>query len=121
MRQITPTEWLILNATADDAENLEQIYRSLAFECQEDPKHPGDLSSCLWREARPPVSLREIADAIQSLVGRGLLVPRWDPLEQAKSDDLRYVWSAWFEMSAEGRSLWEAMPEPSRQTALTTR
>jgi hypothetical protein len=121
MREITPTEWLILNATADDAENLEQIYRSLAFECQEDPKHPGDPSSCLWREARPPVSLREIADAIQSLVTTGLLVPRWDPVEESKTEDSSYVWRAWFEMSEQGRSLWAAMADPSIRTALTPR
>src|SRR5439155_6956774 len=70
MRQITSTEWLVLNATADDAENLEQIYRSLAFECSADPNHSGDSHAYHWREARPPVLLSEIADAIQSLVVR---------------------------------------------------
>ena len=119
MRQVTSTEWLVLNATADDAENLEQIYRSLAFEYFADPNRPADPNLCHWRESRPPIRLREIAEAIQSLVARGLLVPRWDPLEESKTDDLSYVWKAWFEMSEEGRSLWAATPEPSRQTALT--
>jgi hypothetical protein len=110
-----------LSATANDAEALEQIYRSLAFESQENPKHPGDPNSCLWREARPPISLREIGDAIQSLVARGLLVPRWDPLEESKTDDSSSVWRAWFEVSEKGRSLWAAMADPSSQTALTPR
>jgi hypothetical protein len=79
---ITSMEWHVLNATADDAENLEQIYRSLAFECSADPDHPGDPAAYCWREARPQVLLSEIADAIQSLVARGFLVPRRDPAEE---------------------------------------
>jgi hypothetical protein len=121
MRQITSTEWLVLNATADDVENLEQIYRSLAFESSEDPDHPSDPHAYSWREARPTILLSEIADAIQSLVARGLLVPRRDPAETSNPDDLSYVWRAWFEMSEAGRSLWAATAEPSRQTVLNPR
>jgi hypothetical protein len=119
MTQLTHTEWLVLNATADDAENLEQIYRSVAFECSRDPDHPADPDSCCWREARPPILLGEIADAIRSLVARGLLIRRWDPAELPLLDDLSYVWKAWFEMSEAGRSLWRATEEPSRQPVAT--
>jgi hypothetical protein len=120
MKQVTHTEWLVLNATADDAENLEQIYRCLAFECSVDPDHPGDPDACCWREARRPIGLSEIADAIRSLVAGGLLIPRRDPAEPSHPDDLSYIWKAWFEMSEAGRSLWQATEEPSRQ-AVTTR
>ena len=32
MASLNPVDWEILNATADDCENLEQIYLSLCFE-----------------------------------------------------------------------------------------
>jgi hypothetical protein len=118
MTKITSVEWLVLNATADDAENLEQIYRSLAFECSADPDHPGDPTAYSWREARPQVLLSEIADAIQSLVARGFLVLRRDPAEESNPDDLSFVWRAWFEMSQEGRSLWSETAEPSSPLVL---
>jgi hypothetical protein len=119
MKPITSTEWLVLNATADDAENLEQIYRSLAFECAPDPAHSSDPDACWWREAQPRVLLSEIADAIQSLVTRGLLVPLCDPAEESNPDDVSYVWRAWFDMSADGRSIWAATPSSSPQPAPT--
>jgi hypothetical protein len=115
MEPISSTEWLVLNATADDAENLEQIYRSIALEFSPAHYHPTDPKAYYWREARPPVLLSEIADAILSLVARGLLNPRWDPADQSRRDDLSYVWRAWFELSPEGRSAWAAMEDPSRQ------
>jgi hypothetical protein len=112
MRQVNSTEWLVLNATADDAENLEHIYRCLAFEQASDTERASHAGSHCWREARPSISLGEVADAIQALVARGLLIARWDPAEPAHPDDLSYVWKAWFEMSEEGRSLWQATEDP---------
>jgi hypothetical protein len=113
MTQITHTEWLVLNATADDAEDLERIYRCIAFECSQDPAHPDDLDHWCWRETRPTISLGEIADAIRSLVASGLLVVRSDPAEPSQPNDLSYVWKAWFEMSEAGRSSWEALATPT--------
>jgi hypothetical protein len=120
MRQLSSTEWLVLNAAADDAENLEQIYRCLAFEYAPDPLHPDDVDAHCWREARPSVPLAEIAEAIRSLVARGLLTARWDPAEPSHPDDLSYVWKAWFEMSEAGRFLWQATAEPSRRAVRTS-
>jgi hypothetical protein len=116
MSQLTSTEWLVLNSTADDAENLEQIYRSLALERCADPDHPGDPSAYCWRESQPRILLSEIADAIHSLVARGLLVPRRDPARELDSDELSDVWRAWFEMTEQGRSLWMVTTEPSNLT-----
>jgi hypothetical protein len=115
MRQVNSIEWLVLNATADDAENLEQIYRCLAFECSHDRDRPGDPDAWIWREARPPILLSEIADTIRDLVARGLLIARWDPAEVSRPDDLSYVWKAWFEMTEAGRALWEATAGASHQ------
>jgi hypothetical protein len=119
MRPVTTTEWLVLNATADDAENLETIYRCLAFECSIDADHPDGPRACSWREARPSILLSEIADAIHSLVARGHLIARWDPAEPSHTDDLSYVWKAWFEMSESGRSLWRATEEPSHEGVIS--
>jgi hypothetical protein len=120
MRQVTAAEWLVLNATADDAENLERIYRCIAFESSPDPDHPGDADAYCWRESRPSIPLGEIADTIRSLVARGLLTARWDPAEPSHPDDLSYVWKAWFEMSEAGRSLWQSTEEPSRRAVATS-
>jgi hypothetical protein len=119
MRPITSTEWLVLNATADDAEDLERIYRSIAFECSPDPDHSRGPHACCWRDAQPSISLGEIADAIRSLVTGGLLMVRWDPAEPLPPDDLSYVWKAWFEMSDAGRSVWEATDGLARQAVTT--
>lgn len=120
MNDVTTTEWLVLNATADDAEDLERIYRSLAFECVSDRDRTVDIDGHRWREARPSISLEEIADAIRSLVERGLLIARWDPARPAPPDDLSYVWKAWFEMSEAGRTLWQVMEEPSHPAVSTS-
>ena len=36
MSGLTKTQWLILNATADDFEDLEQIYRSICLDFSAD-------------------------------------------------------------------------------------
>ena len=70
MLPLDETDWEILDATADDCENLEQIYLSVCFEpCDDGPEkgEPGELS---YRRRRRTVLLSEIADRVRSLVGR---------------------------------------------------
>src|SRR5437868_3992328 len=101
MLTLDETDWEILDATADDCENLEQIYLSVCFEpCGEGPGNAGrgELS---YRRRRRTVLLSEIADRVRSLVDRALLKPVMDedggPV--ASLEDLRYVWRAWFGMT----------------------
>ena len=57
MESLNPAEWEVLNATADDPENLEQIFRML-------------------RDSSPSITLCEVADAVHTLVEKGLLAAR---------------------------------------------
>ncbi len=101
--------WAILNATADDCENLEQIYRQLSYELlpHEGSTHPWDYD---YRPVKGAPSLGEIADRIRNLVEAGLLTVVMDaegrPLPERK--DLSYVWRGWFAMTPAGRSAWES-------------
>lgn len=94
MHSLDKIEWEILNATADDWENLEQIYRLI---------HAA-------RPAKITPLLEEIADGIQALVRRGLLAARrgddGKPVENLA--DLTYIWRAWFQMTPEGHATWAA-------------
>jgi hypothetical protein len=112
MEQLSRAEWRVLNSTADDAEDLERIYRCLAFEYVTSVGEPGDARTDLWREIRPPISLAEVAEAIRSLLARDLLTVRRDPAESPGADDPSNIWNAWFEMSEAGRSLWQSTEEP---------
>src|SRR4051794_32205798 len=87
--QLTPTEWEVLEATADDVEDLEQIYINI-------------------RHLTPVARLSEVANAIRSLVERGLLAARIDENGQPPPapNDLSYVWRAWFERTPDGRDAW---------------
>jgi hypothetical protein len=101
MDPLSEIEWLILDATADDWENLEQIHRSVTAD---------------YRPATTPPSLEEIADGIRSLVHNGLLTGRWGengaPVQE--TEDLSYVWRAWFNMTPRGRAAWASSPYATR-------
>jgi hypothetical protein len=94
METLTPIEWEVLNATSDDAENLEQIHR-------------------LLRHAPRPVPLEDAADAVLSLVEKGLLAPVAEGEQQSVSQsiDPRLVWRGWFGMTSRGREVLAATPE----------
>jgi hypothetical protein len=91
------TSWEVLNATADDRENLEQIYRAVAAGSE--------------GQVRNGVShLREVADRVITLVEGGLLTARDEDFRSAVTalNDRRYVWRAWFRMTAPGRTARES-------------
>ena len=102
MESLTPTEWEVLNATADDPENLEQIFRMV-------------------RDSSPSIPLSEVADAVLTLVEKGLLAARGEEGGQPMllTTDLGYVWRAWFAMTPRGRETWVAhAPGKSSATAI---
>ena len=106
MTALTRIESLALNETLDDAENLEEIYRSLALQ----PVSSSCASSggpMVFSESESHVSLAELADAIRSLVDRKLLIVRHDPAQSPANNDLSYVWRCWFEASPEARELYD--------------
>ncbi len=86
----------VLNATADDAENLEQIYKSL-------------------QTIPSPVTLTEIAETMRELIAKGWLKPRADeagrPVNQP--DDPTLIWRGWFEMTTAGRDTFDARKRES--------
>jgi hypothetical protein len=98
MNNLSATEWEILNATADDWENLEQI-------CS------------LLRAGVPakPFLLEDVADGVRKLVERGLLAARLPDSSGLLTDfhDLSYVWHAWFQMTPTGREAWSQLAPAS--------
>ncbi len=121
MSTLTQIEWLVLNETLDDAENLEQIYRALAFEFALTPTPAPDSAAAYWRESDAPIRLADIADAIHSLVERKLLIVRHDPADSSAMNDLSYVWRSWFEAGPEARALCSAHRAEFGETRLTVR
>ena len=109
MHALDRLAWEVLNATADDCENLEQIYRQVVYELVETADSQ-TKAVYDYRPVRGAPLLSEIADRVRQLVEHGLLKPRMD--EEGRPwqgrDDLSYVWRAWFDMTPEGRNAWEA-------------
>jgi hypothetical protein len=100
--------WEILDATADDWENLEQIYQAICFDFSPENYEARGEGAYYLRPTQETVLLEEIADRIPRLVAAGLLTARWgesgDPVTGL--NDLSYVWRAWFSMTPEGREVW---------------
>jgi hypothetical protein len=98
---LTTTEWAILKAAVNDGETLEQIYQQL----QNIPR---------------PVPLAETADAIRTLVARGLLAARMGGVDPPAFDldDLSCIWKASFAVTPEGKeTLASSIPAtPLRQS-----
>jgi hypothetical protein len=107
MLPLDKTAWEVLNATADDWENLEQIYHLVCFEFSSDNYDNRGAGAYYLRPARGAPSLEEIADCIRDLFTAGLLEARLDD-EKATPDakECSYVWRAWFRMTPQGRTLW---------------
>src|SRR5437763_3453296 len=109
MQALDKLAWEVLNATADDCENIEQIYCQLCYELLPVEPQPGPMN-LVFRHTRVDVLLSDIADRIRQLVEGGLLEPVMD--EEGRPwqgrEDLSYVWRAWLVMTPEGRSTWEA-------------
>jgi hypothetical protein len=110
MSPLDQTDWEILDATADDWENLEQIYLAVCFEVVDLRSDTPPRTDLLLRRARPEILLREIADRTRGLVERGLLtaINEDDGRPVTDRGDPSYVWKAWFRMTPEGKRLWEA-------------
>ncbi len=110
MHALDKTAWEILNATADDWENLEQIYHLISFDFSSEHYENRDRGAYYLRPAQGAASLEEIAARITSLVEAGLLAARLGESGSPVSDpsDRSYVWLAWFHMTPDGRSAWES-------------
>ncbi len=86
MQTLAKMDCEILNATADDWENLEQI---LAM-----------IDACSG-------NLQQTADSIRTLVESSLLDARLEDgtFVTPNSSDLSYVWRAWFRMAPKGKKM----------------
>jgi hypothetical protein len=106
MQPLDRTAWEVLNATADDCENLEQIYRMV---CLEFSPEAFERQGFCYRLARGAPLLEEVADRICSLTKAGLLFAVMDENGDPVHDfeDASYVWRAWFAMTPAGRAAWE--------------
>jgi DNA-binding PadR family transcriptional regulator len=89
MQTLTPIEWQVLRLTAGEPENLEQIHDQL--------RNPP------WK-----APLADAADAVRSLVEKGILAPRAED-----ADEVSRIWKATFAPTTEGREvLAEGRPSP---------
>jgi hypothetical protein len=101
---LTEFESDVLNAMADDIENLEQIYKSLALEFSPENYQSGDVSAFYWRQREPQIFLADIADALTTLTRKGLLTVRLED-GQAISSGFEYAWQGWFGLTQLGRAM----------------
>jgi len=110
MHALDRTAWEILNATADDWENLEQIFLLVCFDYSQAGSAEAVRSSGSYRRVQEAVLLEEIADRVHCLVVKGLLMARQGEDSRAVTDQdgLSYVWKGWFRMTAAGKELWQA-------------
>jgi hypothetical protein len=109
MHSLDKTAWEVLNATADDWENLEQMYRLICFEFSAENYAEREKGAYYLRPAKGAPLLQEVADRIGPLVEAGLLEGRLEDGELPVSErsDRSYVWRAWFRMTAQGRNVWD--------------
>ena len=92
MQTLTPIEWQVLRLTAVEPESLEQIHDQL--------RNPP------WQ-----APLADAADAVRSLVEKGILLPRTGDSDQV--DEISRIWKATFEPSTAGRdALTKSRPMP---------
>jgi len=108
MQNIDKLAWDILNATADDWENLEQLYQLICFDFSADAYEERERGAYYLRPSPGAPSLETLADRVIDLVEAGFLATRQESSGEPVADlcDRRYVWRAWFQMTAVGRSAW---------------
>jgi hypothetical protein len=106
MISLTNTQRRVLNAAVDDFENLEQIYRSICLEFSSERYNASDGGAFYWRESADAIPLSEIVDAIQSLVGQGLLAARLveGTFVTVATSDQSYLWRGWFATTDAGKA-----------------
>jgi hypothetical protein len=99
--------WEVLDATADDWENLQQIFFAVC--CEVPDAIPQEQYGLVYAPKHVP-RLREVADQVVRLVEAGLLEAREEDRDAPVSDlsDRSYVWRAWFAMTPKGRAVWGA-------------
>jgi hypothetical protein len=109
MGPLDKIDWEILDATADDWEDLEQIYLSVCFEFT-GSSGEGAASTGCYRRVRRAVLPQEIADRVRNLVDRELLAAVDEEAGRpiTSREDLSYIWHAWFRMTPQGKTLWES-------------
>ena len=107
MRTLSKTAWEILNATADDRENLEQIYRQVCYELIVSDK---SVPPHGYRVLSGAPLLSEIADEVRGLVDQGLLQIVMDENGHpwSSNNDVSFVWRAWFQMTSQGKAAWKS-------------
>src|SRR5262249_1923732 len=108
MNPLDKTAWEILNATADDWENLEQIYQMICFDFSAENYAEAEKGAYFMRPAEGAPLLEAIADRICQLVESGMLETRSGNGDRFVPDltDRGYVWRSWFGMTPVGRSAW---------------
>lgn len=110
MNTLDKIAWEVLNATADDWENLEQIQEMICFDFSPENYEDRERGAYYLRPAEDAPSLKQIADRIESLTEAGLLAARHEESGAPVCDlsDRSYVWRAWFRMTPSGKSVWDS-------------
>ena len=108
----TPDEiaWEVLNALADDWEDLEQIYSMVCFDFSSEGYEARGDGAYYLRPTKGAPMLRDLAERVCELAEAGLLEVRLDKAPVANLLDRTYVWRGWFRMNPAGRKAWEESP-----------
>ena len=110
---LTSIQLAILNAMADDLENLEQIYKSVCLEFSSEQFDPSNPGSFYWRAATNGWLLSEVADNLVTLFDYGFIECRLHgkPGFLHVPQDLSFVWRGWFQMTVKGRDAFDNAPQ----------
>ena len=92
----------ILNATSDDWESLEQIYRSVCLEFSSENYVSGDPTLFYLRDNSRGISLAQIADTTIQLVGAGMLNSRCEDGSFLQTISGDQAWKCWYKVSSKG-------------------
>ena len=94
----------ILNATSDDWESLEDIYRSICLEFCSEFSQPDCAKPRYWRESDWAIPLADIAEGTLHLTETGLLEARREDGTMITKVSSEAVWRCWFHITEKGRS-----------------
>lgn len=97
MDYLSQLETRVLDAMADDWEELEQIYISLSYELIDSEGASTLRPSYTFRRRQNALRLTDIANALRALLDKGKIVGRTENGDYVRdARDLSMIWRSWF-------------------------
>lgn len=102
--RISKIEAFVLNSMVDDCENLEQIYKSIAFEFSSDLHEVNPKSFYLRPNKEFSYSLDIVIETLIKFVNEGIISIR-NPEDINKNINNSFIWKCWFDLTEKGKLL----------------